>query len=59
LRIKKIRSDNGMEFKNTQVEEFLEEEGIQHEFSSPYSPQRKWSVGKEEPDFDWYGKNHA
>jgi transposase InsO family protein len=38
LRIKKIRSDNGMEFKNTQIEGFLEEEGIKHEFSSPYTP---------------------
>jgi hypothetical protein len=28
LRIKKIRSDNGMEFKNSQIEGFLEEEGI-------------------------------
>jgi transposase InsO family protein len=37
--IKKIRSDNGSEFKNTQVEEFLDEEGIKHEFSTPYTPQ--------------------
>ncbi len=27
LRIKKIRSDNGTEFKNSQTEGFLEEEG--------------------------------
>jgi hypothetical protein len=26
LRIKKIRSDNGTEFKNSQIEDFLEEE---------------------------------
>jgi transposase InsO family protein len=38
LRIKKIRSDNGTEFKNSQIEGFLEEEGIKHEFSSPYTP---------------------
>jgi transposase InsO family protein len=31
-RIKKFRSDNGMEFKNSQIEGFLEEEGIKHEF---------------------------
>jgi transposase InsO family protein len=37
LRIKKIRSDNGTEFKNSQIESFLEEEGIKHEFSSPYT----------------------
>jgi transposase InsO family protein len=33
-----IMSDNGSEFKNLQVEEFLEEEGIKHEFSAPYTP---------------------
>jgi transposase InsO family protein len=32
LPIKKIRSDNGTEFKNTLVEEFLDDEGIKHEF---------------------------
>jgi transposase InsO family protein len=37
LRIKKIRSDNGTKFKNYQIEGFLEEEGIKHEFSSPYT----------------------
>jgi transposase InsO family protein len=37
LRIKKIRSDNRSEFKNSQIEGFLEEEGIKHEFSSPYT----------------------
>jgi transposase InsO family protein len=40
LRIKKIRSDNETEFKNSQIEGFLEEEGIKHEFSSPYTPQQ-------------------
>nr|AAX94887.1 retrotransposon protein, putative, Ty1-copia sub-class [Oryza sativa Japonica Group]ABA92936.1 retrotransposon protein, putative, Ty1-copia subclass [Oryza sativa Japonica Group] len=38
LTIKRVRSDNGGEFKNTQVEEFLDEEGIKHEFSTPYDP---------------------
>jgi transposase InsO family protein len=33
LRIKKIRSDNGTKFKNSQNEGFLDEEGIKHEFS--------------------------
>jgi hypothetical protein len=37
LKVKKIRSDNGSEFKNLQVEEYLEEEGIKHEFSAPYT----------------------
>jgi hypothetical protein len=44
LRIKKIRSDNGTEFKNSQIEGFLEKEGIKHEFSSPYSPQQNGVV---------------
>jgi hypothetical protein len=44
LRIKKIRSDNGTEFKNSQIEGFLEEESIKHEFSSPYTPQQNGVV---------------
>jgi transposase InsO family protein len=39
-KVKKIRSDNSTEFKNTQVEDFLDEEGINHEFSTPYTPQQ-------------------
>jgi transposase InsO family protein len=39
-KVKKIKSDNGTEFKNTQVEDFLDEEGIKHEFSAPYTPQQ-------------------
>jgi transposase InsO family protein len=44
LRIKKIKSNNGTEFKNSQIEGFLEEEGIKHEFSSPYTPQQNGVV---------------
>jgi transposase InsO family protein len=44
LRIKKIRSDNGTEFKNSQIEGFLEDEGFKHEFSSPYTPQQNGVV---------------
>jgi hypothetical protein len=36
---KKIRSDNDNKFKNTQVEDFLDEEGIKHEFLALYTPQ--------------------
>jgi transposase InsO family protein len=39
-KVKMIRSDNDTEFKNTQVEDFLDEEGIKHEFSAPYTPQQ-------------------
>jgi transposase InsO family protein len=43
--VKKIRSDNGTEFKNSQIEGFLEEEeGIKHEFSSPYTPHQNGVV---------------
>jgi hypothetical protein len=34
-KVKKIRSDNGTKFKNTQVEDYLDKEGIKHEFSAP------------------------
>jgi transposase InsO family protein len=44
LTIEKIRSDNGTEFKNSQIEGFLKEEGIKHEFSSPYTPQQNGVV---------------
>jgi hypothetical protein len=40
VKIKKIRNDNGTEFKNTQVEDYLDEEGIKHEFSAPYTTQQ-------------------
>jgi transposase InsO family protein len=43
-KIKKVISDNGTEFKNTNIEEFLEEEGIGHEFSVPYTPQQNGIV---------------
>ena len=42
--MKKIRSDNGSEFKNLQVEDYLEEEGIKHEFFAPYTPQQNGVV---------------
>jgi hypothetical protein len=37
--VKNIRSDNNTEFKNTQVEDFLDEEGIKHEFLARYTSQ--------------------
>jgi hypothetical protein len=47
LKVKKIRSDNRSEFKNLQVEEYLEEEGIS---SSPLHSTTKWLSGEEEQD---------
>jgi transposase InsO family protein len=43
-KVKKIRSDNNTEFKNTQVKDFLDEEGIKHEFLAPYTPQQNGVV---------------
>jgi transposase InsO family protein len=39
-KVKRIRSENGTKFKNTQVEDYLDEEGIKHEFLAPYTPQQ-------------------
>src|SRR3954466_3606746 len=44
LSLKHIRSDNGTEFKNTHIKEFLDEYGITHEFSAAYAPQRNGVV---------------
>jgi transposase InsO family protein len=44
LKVKKIKSDNESEFKNLQVEDYLEEEGIKHDFSAPYTPQQNGVV---------------
>ena len=40
----KIRSDNGREFDNTNIEEYCDEVGIKHEFSSTYTPQQNGVV---------------
>jgi hypothetical protein len=40
-KVKKIRSDNGTKFKNTQVEDFLDEEDIKHEFLTHYTQQNR------------------
>jgi transposase InsO family protein len=39
-KVKKIRCDNDTEFKNTQVEDYLDEEDMKHEFSAPYTRQQ-------------------
>ncbi|XP_066373477.1 uncharacterized protein [Miscanthus floridulus] len=44
VNIKIVRSDNGTEFKNSSIEEFLDEEGIKYEFSVPYTPQQNGVV---------------
>jgi hypothetical protein len=39
-KVKRIRSYNGTEFKNTQEEDYFDEEGIKHEFLDSYTPQQ-------------------
>ncbi|KAI3821528.1 hypothetical protein L1987_09096 [Smallanthus sonchifolius] len=38
--VRRIRSDNGTEFKNNLMELFCLKKGIGHEFSAPYTPQQ-------------------
>ena len=42
--IKKVRSDNGSEFKNTRVDELCDEFGIRHQFLAKYTPQSNGPV---------------
>src|SRR4051812_37992790 len=44
LSLKHIRSDNGTEFKNTNIKEFLDDYGFTHEFSVAYTPQQNGVV---------------
>jgi transposase InsO family protein len=46
-KVKRIRSDNGIEFKNTQVEDYLDEEDIKLEFLAPYTSQQNGGGQKE------------
>jgi transposase InsO family protein len=42
--IVKIRSDNGSEFKNMNIEDWCDKEGVKHEFSATYTPQQNGVV---------------
>ncbi|KAK1617106.1 hypothetical protein QYE76_022623 [Lolium multiflorum] len=42
--IKAIRTNNGTELKNYTMQEFVDDEGIKHEFSVPYTPQQNGVV---------------
>ena len=39
VKLKKIRSDNGKEFDNTNIEAYYDKVGIKHEVSATYTPQ--------------------
>jgi hypothetical protein len=40
FKIKKIRSDNGFELKNSRIEDYCDKKGVKHEFSAKYTPQK-------------------
>ncbi|KAI3505861.1 hypothetical protein L1887_28170 [Cichorium endivia] len=42
--VRMIRSDNGTEFKNQTLDDFLVHKGISHNFSAPYTPQQNGVV---------------
>jgi transposase InsO family protein len=44
VKLKKVRSNNRTEFRNTNIKEFLDEEGIKHDFLVPYTPQQNGVV---------------
>jgi transposase InsO family protein len=44
VKIKKIRSDNGKEFNNTNIDAYCDEIGIKYEVSSTYTPQQNGVV---------------
>ena len=44
VKLKKIKSDNGKEFDNTNIEAYCDEVGIKHEISATYTPQQNGVV---------------
>ena len=40
VKLKKIRSDNGKEFDNTNIEAYCDKVGMKHEVSTIYTPQQ-------------------
>ena len=44
VKIKHIWSDNGTKFKDTGLDDYLDERGITHELSAPYTPQQNGVV---------------
>ena len=58
VKLKKIRSDNGKEFDNTNIEAYCDEVGIKHEVSTTYTHQQN-SIVEKEPDTYHTCKNNA
>ncbi|GKA56759.1 retrovirus-related pol polyprotein from transposon TNT 1-94 [Tanacetum coccineum] len=40
VKVKQIKTDNGVEFRNYELESFCDEKGISQHFSSPYTPKQ-------------------
>lgn len=45
--IRRLRTDNGLEFVNAQMKEIIRDRGIEHETSVPYTPEQNGSVERE------------
>jgi hypothetical protein len=58
VKFKKIRSDNGKEFINTNIEKYYDEVGIKHEVSATYTPLTKWCSREKELDTNHPCKNN-
>jgi hypothetical protein len=55
--IRAIRSDNGSEFRNSHFESFCHDLGLEHQFSSPYTPPRMvLRKGRTGPCARWLGR---
>jgi transposase InsO family protein len=55
--IRAIRSDNGSEFRSSRFETFCHNLGLEHQFSSPYTPPQNGVVeGKIGPCVRWLGQ---
>ena len=52
-----MRSDNGMELKDMNIKDFLDDNGITHDFLATYIPQQKWSGWVKELE-TWDGMHH-
>ncbi|GJT99057.1 retrovirus-related pol polyprotein from transposon TNT 1-94 [Tanacetum coccineum] len=44
VKVKQIRTDNGIKFRNHELESFCDEKGISQNFSSPYTPEQNGVV---------------
>jgi transposase InsO family protein len=49
--IKRVRSDNGSEFKNTRIDELCDEFGIRHRLLAKYTPESNGLVEKKNRTF--------